>query len=273
MSSDPRKHDAKKENTNRHVYIDPSFKVDLAQDLKNDIRTYASDNAADNQRQLSWARISAAAAIVAAFFVGWQGYETRKAVEVARSANTLTEESIRARLVMTDFDFLRPVTAGQRTAIKVHIKNIGRSQAVYGIATDSYRWRGLPDGDIPLTVTDISIPLQVDVPIEQAIFEQEPITQEIIDGIPTLTDLRQSPNNLKPGIALNPTPLKATIYFIGKLVYDSIGRRQEDTFCIYLIRSNESSAKEFGIPPVPGDPNFIFMKCPKWNTSREAKTQ
>ncbi len=102
--ADPDHQCAKNENTKRHVYIDPSFKVDLVDSLKNGIKTDQGQKATQNQKQFAWTVVSAIAGIFAAFFVGIQGFLLRQSNEINRTA----VESVQRAFVYTDtFDAVR----------------------------------------------------------------------------------------------------------------------------------------------------------------------
>ena len=208
------------------------------------------------------------AVIIYAGLAAWQGCETREAISVARDANKLTEDSVRAHMIMIDFQFTRPVAVGQRTTVRFTLENIGRSQAVYGIVTATHRWRGMPAGDMPINDPDVSTPLEPSIPVEQHMFEEPTVTQDFIDGMPTMADLQKNPLNPTTPSTILAAPTQLTTYFIGKLLYDSIGGRRGKQFCFYMIRSDEASRK-VNFPQITGDPNYIFSSCPKWNTSQE----
>ena len=188
----------------------------------------------------------------------------RDSVKVARDANKLTEDSVRARLLLSDFDVARPV-AGHHIVANLHLKNVGHSLAIYGLevaAIDGYQ---LPDGDIPLAVKDVSVPLQPDVRVDQSIVDQTIADQAFIDNLPVPSELTRDPSTHH---AQEPTK-KPTIFFFGRLIYESLGKRREQQFCFFVIRS-DATWKEMRPPKIPsGDPDIDFIACSKWNLTHE----
>src|SRR6266511_207045 len=82
----PNDNGSQKETTNRHVYIEPGAKIDLVQDLRNDIKTAQADGTKQASKQLFWAKVAAFAAIGATFFVGLQGLLLQQSNRINREA-------------------------------------------------------------------------------------------------------------------------------------------------------------------------------------------
>jgi hypothetical protein len=118
---------------------------------------------------------------------------------------------------------------------------------------------------MPLEDPEVATTLEPGQPVTTLKIGDKPITQEFIDGLPTITDLRTSGS--KP-IA----PPQATLYFIGKIVYDSLGPRQEVQFCSLLVRADAIS-RAVPLPKSPSDPNYLLSACPKWNTNKAKQAQ
>jgi hypothetical protein len=202
-------------------------------------------------------------------FAAWQAWEMKKAVSAANAANRLTMEAVRARIVFGGNRFIHPITAEQHVEVIFPLKNIGRSTAFYGLKAKAFRWTGMPDGDIPIAEPDPATPLEPDSPTRESIADKQVITQDYIDRMPTFTDIATTAR-----MAVEHTNLdspKPTIYFVGRLVYESVGPEIEKDFCFYLVRTDAYS-RSLGTPQADlGDSNFMFMSCPKWNGTYEKK--
>jgi hypothetical protein len=210
-------------------------------------------------------------ATVSSDVVSWlQWRAARDAVDAAHDANKLTLESVRARLSIDSQRLNGPVTAGQPVTVSFPIKNIGHSTGFLGVKSHAFQWGRMPDGDIPLSEPDTSIAIEPESTNTQGISTDHPLTQEFIDNLPTASEVlfEAMKHSTAPEVTNGDSP-KPTIYFVGRVVYLSIGPKTEKDFCFFLVRRDQSTQKlnmpenNFGI----GDPNFIFMSCPKWNST------
>jgi hypothetical protein len=200
--------------------------------------------------------------------------EMRNSIRVARGANLLTLETVRARFIVTDFKFSHPITIGQPTPLEFKIKNVGRSLGVYGISVEVFRWSGLPGGDIPLREPIVSLPLEPDAPsVDNKMGLDDPVmTQEFIDGLPTINDIGNNfVKQSHPGDASSALDSpKPTLYYVGRLIYESVGVRRELDFCYFVLRMDAATQSHY-FPSTGGigDSNFRLLSCPKWNGEHE----
>jgi hypothetical protein len=238
--------------------------IRFPKDLLDEYHTAQKETEAHNRKQRLIGWLTFGAVVFYTSITAFQWFTTIDALNTAKAANNLTLESVRGRLVITDFQFARPITTGQRTTISYAIKNIGRSQAIYGVRTDTQRWQGMPVGDMPVAEPDVTTPLEPDVLIKNAMIEIPTVTQEYIDGLPTLADIARNPLNGTSRTNTVLAPNKLTTYFFGKLIYESIGPKRELDFCFYIARSGEDT-QALALPSVTGDSGFIFSSCPRWN--------
>jgi hypothetical protein len=135
---------------------------------------------------------------------------------------------------------------------------------VYGYTVEADRWNELPSGDIPLRKPDLTETIDPDTENPITISDTDRATKAFIEGIPNLStgDLQRNPKSGR----LEPSSNKTTLFFIGRFIYESIGKRREKQFCFYIAGVSPSD-KRFQIeakPPV--DPNYTFLMCPKWNS-------
>lgn len=72
---------AQKENTNRHVYIEPGVKMDFVQDLRDKFDAGQKDSASHSKKILLWTIISAALLFIYAGLTFWQGHIARKTLK------------------------------------------------------------------------------------------------------------------------------------------------------------------------------------------------
>ncbi len=115
----------------------------------------------------------------------------------------------------------------------------------------------MPEGDMPIANLVPQEPLEQDS--SGSLFGQEPVdlTQEYLNQMPTTTD------TTVPGF-WNGITGKTGTFFFGKLIYESLGNKEEIMFCA-LVARKDSKTKEFGSAlPDTGDPDFMFITCPKW---------
>jgi hypothetical protein len=117
----------------------------------------------------------------------------------------------------------------------------------------------MPDGDIPLSLPQLNSTMEPNIPLSQSIVDQQVASEEFIYGIPHLNQLSSNlaTHHLEP-----PLP-RPTVFFVGRLVYESFGVQTERQFCFYMVYVDEPYSK--GITKPKSDPRFIFVNCPKWN--------
>jgi hypothetical protein len=74
--------DGQKENTNRHVYIEPGAQIDIVPELKKQHATERQEDKTSQDRQLRWTKIAAGLVLLYTFISGFQAYYTRRALEI-----------------------------------------------------------------------------------------------------------------------------------------------------------------------------------------------
>jgi hypothetical protein len=172
--------------------------------------------------------------------------ETQNMARTARDANNLTEESIRARLAVKDIRLNRAIAINQQTVVVVEIENIGNTTASTRTRTGAERWKGMPDGDMPVK----------QVETEEAIERGGSRKMYLVDK-PATTDFL----NALP-IRIADPPKSLTTYFFGRIDYTTLSKPHHTEFCAYLMRAGTDI---LAISVVPGpDPNYMLFRCPKW---------
>ena len=118
-----------KENTNRHVYIEPGAKIDFVQDLRDKYDASQQDSTSHSQKILFWTKISAALLFIYAGLTFWQGYLTRESIN-----NSSKHFQIDQRPYVWKLNYLPPknihIVANERMWINIHWVNYGKSPAV-----------------------------------------------------------------------------------------------------------------------------------------------
>jgi hypothetical protein len=172
------------------------------------------------------------------------------AVQAARS-NKLTEESIRGRIVMKSIRLRSPVTAGEPVLIQVETENVGHSAAIERDVRSSRRWKRIPEGAMPIKIPPLTEANTIEPGSQGSLFfagEDQPMTQSFINGLG------------KPGAE--------TIYFFGRIVYETLGREHYTEFCTYLIPFNSSLVPDVkATAGMKADSHYTLMQCPKWHGS------
>lgn len=181
----------------------------------------------------------------------------RDAVKTAQEANRLTIEATRARLTVTSHGFANPI--GEKGITSVYlIQNVGKSTAYYGLSEATpVIWNRFPDGDMPLSDPVPSIPLEVGAPPIQAVTGYTgALSEDFLDDLPTASK----------AIGLS-SPTRPTVYFFGKVVYESIGTKVEIEFCSYLGRADYIS-DGMGYQSILGadGKKYVQFSCPRWNS-------
>jgi hypothetical protein len=215
-------------------------------------------------------------ATVAYAWISVLQWETAEAgVKAARDANKLTLESVRARFSIDNQQLNSPITAGERAGVNFLIKNIGHSTGFIGVKSHAFQWVGMPEGDIPLPEPDASIVMEPESTNNQGIITEQPLTQDFIDNLPTVSEVlfKAMKHSTAPEVTSGDSP-KPTIYFVGRVVYLSIGPKTEKDFCFFLARPDQT-IQRLNIPKSigTGDPSVVFMICPKWNSTFDRDQQ
>lgn len=92
-----------KENTNRHVYIEPGAQIDFVEDFKKKYETAQTDTTTHNTKQLFWTKIASVLLVATAIFTGAQGWYARKSAKIAqRQFETTTRPWIKVPKTLPD---------------------------------------------------------------------------------------------------------------------------------------------------------------------------
>jgi hypothetical protein len=81
-----------KENTKRHVYVEPGVQIDFVEDLKREYKTANSQNSTHSERQLQWSKVSTGLIFVYALLTLLMYCATKKSADAAEKAATFAEK-------------------------------------------------------------------------------------------------------------------------------------------------------------------------------------
>lgn len=184
--------------------------------------------------------------------------ETHRTNNLTQQNLDLTRNSIAGEIVIGDWKFSSAPIAGKPISVRAPLTNIGHAPTLYGFNAMVFRWTDLPGGDIPLETPALDTVMEPNIPTVEVVSEGQVTTEEFIYGIPYGKELRSnfSTHHLEP-----PLP-RPTVFFIGRLVFESLGAKHETQFCFYLIHTDDYVPASLADT---GDPRFIFMNCPKWH--------
>lgn len=210
-------------------------------------KTYKS-----HQRLINW--LTFAGLVLYAGFTAWQAWETKETAKAAVASNELTQDAVRARIVITGVRFMREPIPGFVPALSYDMANIGQSEGIVGHIEHASRWASMPDGKMPLSEPDVSIVMEPKVPpLNNSIYGEIPDTQAFLDGLPTIIQAGRN------------QPIPST-YFYGKVVYETLGRRHVVEYCSFMVRQDTYS-RQYQAMTEPSFENYFLYKCPKWNSS------
>ena len=178
---------------------------------------------------------------------GKEAEASRAQAEAALAANRLTEESIRGRVAITNIRLAHPISVGQGITAVVNIENVGHSVVSEQVGSDAKEWVHLPDGPMPISMQ----PPEVNEPGAKgtALIFSGNATPELVNGI---------------GVPGHPT-----VYFFGRVNYQTLGKSHYVEFCAYVMRLDTTT-----IPRTPAteslsvDTRFALRKCDKWHESK-----
>jgi hypothetical protein len=132
--------------------------------------------------------------------------------------------------------------------------NVGHALAVVGTHYGYDRRVELPDGEMPLDSGPLNTILEPGKDELTAVIDPYLMSKELQDHLPTL---REDVQGVKPH--------SLTIYFYGRLDYETLGTTHKVEFCYYLVRNDPTVGTSLE-SPIKGD-EFVLRGCPKWNSS------
>lgn len=200
---------------------------------------------ARDARRLKVEGVGALFATILVMLTAFTGWQTRQAVRSTLDANALTRESLRARILVDEVTLARPIRPNENPIVAYRIKNIGRSEASYGVIDSMASWAIMPDGEMPLPDPPMRASLESEAQSGRQIIDGLTITQQFLDGLPV------APYN----------PGELTEYYFGKVVYESLGEMHRVEFCVYLTRTDNAVDPKLN----PNDSDYHLFLCPKWN--------
>ena len=173
--------------------------------------------------------------------------ETQNLAKAAGDANKLTEESLRARIVVKDARLYRAVAVNQRTTVVVDFENIGHATAIAHDRSATQRWRGMPDGDMPTKESGAN---------NNSIEPGGKMTIYLVDKPATMDFLKALP------VRIADVPQTLTPYFFGRIDYTTLSKPHHTDFCACLMQVGTDLQ---AIVTVPGrEPRYMLFRCPKW---------
>jgi hypothetical protein len=120
---------AKKENTNRHVYVEPGVQIDLVKSFKNKYEASQDENQTHNKKQLFWSKVGAGLIFVYAAISLAQACFTRQSVDTAKQQFWSDQRPYVTIAPMDKPEFV----AGKPVVINLIIKNSGKTPALNAI--------------------------------------------------------------------------------------------------------------------------------------------
>ena len=123
--------DGGKENTNRHVYIEPGAQIDIVPELKKQHATERKEDRTAQDKQLMWTKIAAVLIATYTLVMIWQACLTRQSNKTNREAMTTVQ---RAFVYIDGYDAL-PIKDNSKPPnvlgiqLVIRIKNSGTTQA------------------------------------------------------------------------------------------------------------------------------------------------
>src|SRR5260370_19190159 len=137
-------------------------------------------------------------------------------------------------------------------------KNIGHIPVFWRNGIGVKRWRGMPEGEMPVEFpsADTAGTMPPDGVANMMFNDLEPLSANFLKGLPKTRDHARLDQF-------------ETIYFFGRVIYDTIGRPHHTDFCAYLMDLNLTTLH---IPnplrsQAPFNDRYLLRQCPKWNTS------
>ena len=222
---------------------------------------------------IKWARVAVLMSGVAAFFVCLQWYEMHsgsvdthdlataavKQAEASKqlaiqagNANRLTEESIRGRIAIKNIRLQEAVTVGGKISVLVETDNVGHATAFERDGSGTEIWTSLPDGEMP-----------INVPSKESATTREQGSGSLI----VVHNGHVITEAFLNGMGKSGTRFE-TMFFFGKIVYETLGKEHFTEFCAYLTIFNPIAMNVPEMRATAGvktDSRYALIQCPKWH--------
>lgn len=116
------------ETTNRHVYLESGFQIDLVEGLREEYRAANQEATAHNKRQLFWTITASGLLLLTAAFTFWQGCSASRQSVYARKQFDFARDEQRSFLQVS-IDMTDITAEKFNFVIPFSLENIGRSTA------------------------------------------------------------------------------------------------------------------------------------------------
>lgn len=167
--------------------------------------------------------------------------------------NSLLAESIRGQVAIKNIRLKEPLTVGERPVVLVETENLGKSVAYVRQAHGTGYWDRLPPGEPPITMPakDSADAIPPGTSSLAMIAPPDPLTQAALDGIGD-----------------PPTGYK-TIFFFGRIDYETLGQEHSVEFCAYLMPFDTRSIPETAATRgTKTDARYMLRQCDRWHSIR-----
>jgi len=183
--------------------------------------------------------------------------QVQQQIDAAKSANELTAESMRGRIQFTNARILESITVGKPITVILDWKNIGKSPAYSRTAHDVKRWRGMPEGGMPIAVSSIGSAGMIapDDGGQISMTDFKPVAASFLDGLPK-----------GPVFDISKLGQYETVYYFARIEYETIGRKHFSEWCAFLIDfdlANRQLSPGVALPIVQN--RYMLNQCPKWH--------
>jgi hypothetical protein len=123
---------SQKENTSRHVYIEPGAQIDFVKSLREKYDADQKENVAHNKKQLFWTKVGAALILFYAGITLWQVVVTRSALKTSSQQFLLDQ---RPWLTPKDSPIIGgSVDANSHIVVHLEVENTGKSPAIHSMS-------------------------------------------------------------------------------------------------------------------------------------------
>lgn len=232
-------------------------------------RYYSEHNNSNSlQKRIFWVNLATL------FVLAMYTCETHKTNSLTKQSLEFTRNSVEAQMVFGEWDVGHRVYSGDQITVRIPVVNIGHVPAVYGFDGRAFRWTDMPKGDIPFAAPDPNTLVEPSVPASipmAAIIVDSSLplpSDDFLYEIPRFPkDMTQNPVTRSQG-----PPFKyPSLFFVARVVYESLGRRTEKQMCKFMVRTDKPAVVDSALTVAKTDGEFGFYDCPKWNTTKDIK--